>query len=319
MRAWQIIVASAVAASIAAAALFVPEATQSSRDAMATLQTYWLGAAIIWLGAYSVAAVILSTATALGELGEARSDQVAPPWPLRYLLRLAVTHYFSAVLVLLALGLLPVAATEPLFPVPYPIGLSPALTVCAGAILAGVVCWLIATIVAAFRAPAIWGAAPAAGDAQSLHEIVELLRGRSVEPVPAAASLVEQIQQRDRVTLEAIGELAALVGRVRAGVAEIQQGLQNRASLPAGQEDAVASIDIAAAAGELRTAATAITAAVTKLEEIAAGLAALSPLGGAGTGRGVLPAGSRSQLSNELQELLRDMAPGSAPRQEGSR
>jgi hypothetical protein len=58
---------------------------------------------------------------------------------------------------------------------------------------------------------------------------------------------------------------------------------------------------------------------VGKLDDIAAGLAALSPIGLSLAARGNLPPGSRSQLTTELQELLRDMATGTAPHQEGSR
>ena len=58
---------------------------------------------------------------------------------------------------------------------------------------------------------------------------------------------------------------------------------------------------------------------MAKLEDIAAGLTALSPIGVSPPARGNLPACSRSQLSTELQELLRDIATGAAPRQEGPR
>ena len=44
MQDWQIVVASAVAASIAAAALFLPEVARSPSDAATLLQTYWPGA-----------------------------------------------------------------------------------------------------------------------------------------------------------------------------------------------------------------------------------------------------------------------------------
>ncbi|MGE3781209.1 MAG: hypothetical protein AB7H71_00535, partial [Alphaproteobacteria bacterium] len=146
MQAWQIIVASAVAASIAAAALFLPGAAQSSAGTLSLLQAYWPGAGIIWLGVYSVAALLLSTAAAIRELRDTASGQTGLNWPRRYLLRLGVTQYFSAVLVLLALGLLPIAiATEPLFSVPAAIGSSLALTACAAAILVGVLGWLTAT------------------------------------------------------------------------------------------------------------------------------------------------------------------------------
>src|SRR3954470_15372762 len=114
MQAWQIIVASAVAASIAAAALFVPGAVRSPGGAASLVQTYWPGVMIVWLCVYSIVALGLSTAAAVREQDNAASGQAGLDWPRRYLLRLGITQYFSAVLVLLALGLLPLAiVTEP--------------------------------------------------------------------------------------------------------------------------------------------------------------------------------------------------------------
>jgi hypothetical protein len=77
--------------------------------------------------------------------------------------------------------------------------------------------------------------------------------------------------------------------------------------------------DVADAADEMRAATAALTAAVARVEDITAGLATLSPIGLSMPARGNLPAGSRSQLSTELRELLRDMATGPAPHQEDTR
>ena len=110
----------------------------SPAGAAALFRTYWPGVTIVWLAVYSVAALALSTAATVRDLA---APNPAPPgmdWARRYLSRLGVTQYFSAVLVLFALGLLPLAvATEPLFPMPAAIGPSPALTACAVAFLSG--------------------------------------------------------------------------------------------------------------------------------------------------------------------------------------
>jgi hypothetical protein len=320
MQAWRIVVTSAVAASIACAALFLPGAVRSPTGALALLQGYWPGVVVVWLGVYSIAALLLSTAAAVRELGAAVSDQTGLDWPRRYLLRLGVTHYFSAVLVLLALGLLPIAiSTEPFFPVPAVIGSSLALAACALAILVGVLGWLTATVVAALRIPASWAALPTGPDPQMLQELIELLRTRPVEPGSVTAELVEQARHRDLTTLEAIKELAGAVNRLRNGISEIQRGLQQRGPEQTGQNGSAAPADVADAAGELRAATAAVTAAVTKLEEFAAALISLSPSGTSPPPRGNLPAGSRAQLSTELQELLRDMATAPAPHREDSR
>jgi hypothetical protein len=321
MQAWQIIVASAVAASIAAAALFLPEAVWAPGAAASLFQTYWPAITIVWLGIYSIAALVLSTATAVRELDNAASGQAGPDWPRRYLLRLGVTQYFSAVLVLLALGLLPVAvATEPFFSVPAANGSSLALAACAAAILVGVIGWLTATLVAAFRTPAVWTTTPAGLDTQLLHEMVEQLRTRPIEPVSPAPELAEHLRQRDRSMLEAIQELAGAINRVRNGISEIQNGLQQRGPDRTDQQGSSAALaDVGDIAGELRASISALTGTVAKLEDVIAGLAALSPIGISLPARGSLPSGSRSQLSTELQELLRDMATGSVPHREGSR
>ena len=320
MRAWQIIVASAIAASIAAAALFLPGAARSPTDAAALLQTYWPGIAIVWLAVYSVAALVLSTAAAVRDIGTIEAGPAGMDWAPRYLSRLGVAQYFSAVLVLLALGLLPVAVvTEPFFSVPAAIGPSPALIACAAAIVIGVLGCLILTIVAALRPAPVWAPLPAAPDTQLLREIIDLLRARSAGPGPASAEIAEQLRQRDHATLEAIKELAGAMSRIRNGISEIQQGLQQRAPEQTGQSGSAAPADIAEAASALRAATAALTSTMARFEDIAAELAALPAVGVSAPGRGNPPAGSRSQLSTELQELLRDIAPGAATRQEGPR
>jgi hypothetical protein len=264
----------------------------------------------------------MSTATAVRDLSNTEDGKVRPEWPRRYLLRLGVTHYFSAVLVLLALGLLPLTiVTEPFFQVPATIGSSLALAACALALFVGVLGWLTVTVVAAFAAPAVWTDPSGRLDAQMLQEIIELLRARPVGPVAAAEELSEQLRQRDRSTLEAIKELAGAVNRVRNGISEIQHSLQHRGPEQIEQSGSAPLADVADAAGELRAATAALTAAAAKLDDIAAGLATFSAIGVSPSALGNLSPGSRSQLSTELQELLRDMTAGSgsASRPESSR
>ena len=317
MRAWQIIVASAVAASIGAAALFLPGAAESATGDAALLEADWAGVTIVWLGVYSVVALLLSTAAAVRELDDAASGQARLDWPRRYLLRLGATQYFSAVVVLLALGLLAIAIpTAPFFAAPAAIRPSLALAACAVAILVGVLGWVAASVLAALRAPAT---SPAGPDTQLLQETLELLRARPAERVSTNAELVEQLRQRDLSTLEAIKELAGAVNRVRNGISEIQRGLQHRGPGQPDQGGSAVPADIADTASQLRTATVAVTAAVAKLEDVAAGLSNLPPAGVVPPSRGNPPAGSRSQLSSELQELLRDITTAPAPHQEGSR
>lgn len=320
MRAWQIIVVSAVVASIAAAALFLPGAARLPTDAASLLRTYWSGAAIVWFAVYGVAALVLSTAASVRNIGDIESGPAGMDWTGRYLWRLGVSQYFSAVLVLFALGLLPLAVvTEPLFSIPAAIGSSPALTACAAAILVGVLGWFIVTIAATFRPPPVRAPSPIGLDTQLLRELIDLLRARPTDPAAAAAEIAEQLRQRDHAALEAIRELAGAMSRVRNGISEIQHGLQQRASEQRGQGGSAAPADIAETAGELRAATATLTSVVTRLEDAIAGLAAIPSIGTSLPARGNLPPGARSQLSTELQEVLRDIAPGPAPSPEGLR
>src|SRR5690242_16865120 len=114
MQAWQIIVTSAVVASIAAAALLLPGAVRAPGGAASLFHTYWPGFIIVWLVIYSIAALALSTAETVREMGDPTSGRAGPDWPPRYLLQLGVTQYFSAVLILVAMVLLPgTIVTEP--------------------------------------------------------------------------------------------------------------------------------------------------------------------------------------------------------------
>jgi hypothetical protein len=149
--------------------------------------------------------------------------------------------------------------------------------------------------------------------------VIDLLRARPVVSETATSELVEQLRQRDRSTLEAIKELAGAVTRLRNGISEIQHGLQHRLPEQTDQSGSAALGDIADAAGALRAATTAVMAAATKLEDIGAGLIALAPAGATPAARGNLSAGSRAQLSTELQELLRDMATAPAGQREDTR
>ena len=322
MRAWQIIVASAVVASIAAAALFLPGAVRFPGGAVSLVQTYWPGVTIVWLCAYSIVALGLSTAAAFRELGDAASGQAGLDWPRRYLLRLGITQYFSAVLVLLALGLLPVAiATEPFFSMPAAIGSSPALAACAVAILVGVLGWLTATVVAAFRTPPVGTATPAGLDTQLLQEIVE----PAARP-PDRAGLGCRGTRRTAPATRS-RDIGGDQGTGRGDRPSAQRHFRNSARFcsSAGrnrqeQSGSAALADVAEAAGELRAATAALTGCRGETRGYRCGAGrALPAIGVSLPARGSVPPGSRSQLSTELQELLRDMAAGPASRQEGSR
>ena len=144
MQAWQIIVASAVLASIAAAALFLPGAVRSPGGAASLFQTYWPAFIVVWLGVYSIAALALEHRGGHSRAGRCR-HQAKPGWIGRAATCCGLASRNTSALFWCSsrLGLLPVTiATEPVFPVPAALGPSLAPAACAVAILVGVLGWL---------------------------------------------------------------------------------------------------------------------------------------------------------------------------------
>lgn len=311
MRSWQIIVASIAAASLAVGMAFLPDARQFRTDPTSLFLVYWPAFAILWLGAYAIATLLLSTVATLGEIGSIAAGLAGQGWARRHLVRLEITQYFTAVLALFALGLSPVAIeTEPFFSLPTMIGLFPALAACAGVVVAGVLGWLMLSVTAAFRGPLVLAGIPAIRDERLLQEIIELLRARLPEPTADAIQLSELVEQGHRSMLGTIKDLASAVDRLRNGVADIKTALQGPRTGHSSANYAAPS-DIADAASELRAAAAALTAAVTRLDDLAAGLSSNET---AAAQQSNVPTGSRSQLTTELQELLREMTSGAARR-----
>src|SRR5579864_7663484 len=121
MKSWHIITISVAVAAIVAALLYVPAGLPASRaDLAVLLHAQWPAIAIVRVSSYGVAAVALTTAALTVEIVRARKRiagansgdgtatiprQVLRQWALRYLKRLAITQYFTAIAVLLGLGL----------------------------------------------------------------------------------------------------------------------------------------------------------------------------------------------------------------------
>ena len=103
MRSWQIIVASVAAASLAVGIVFLPDALQFRTDPALLFLVYWPAFAILWLGAYAIATLLLSTVATLREIGSIAAGLVGQAWARRHLVRLEVTQYFTAVLALFVL------------------------------------------------------------------------------------------------------------------------------------------------------------------------------------------------------------------------
>src|SRR5713226_8392864 len=123
MGSWQIIVASAAAATIAAALMFQPGGFPSRPELAALLLMHWPAIAVVWLGLYGVTTLVLTTLAAFLEVGSLTPRRVWDDGARRFFVQLAVTQYYTSVLALLGLGLSDVPVeTAPFLFLPGPIG-----------------------------------------------------------------------------------------------------------------------------------------------------------------------------------------------------
>ena len=333
MRSWQIIVASATAATIADALLFQPGGVPSRPELATLLLAHWPAITVVWLGLYGVAALVLTTLAVFLDLRIVTPRRGWDAEAERYIVQLSVTQYFTSVLALLGLGLSHVPVeTAPFLLLPSPIGGSPALAVCGAVAAAGLLGGLFLTAaLTAAESPEWQSRAPGIRAARLLPEISEPPPAQAPAPTNAAADVVplaearapanatadvvqlaELIEREQRSVLEAVRDLATAVNRLRRdlrqGLAEIKVGLQDRGSEQA-TESGSASLSAAEdAASELRAAAAAVDASVARLGEMASLLLANETPAVAGRETPKSSA-SRSQLSAELQALLRDLTP----------
>ena len=315
MRSWQIIVASAVGATIADCLLFVPGVVPWRPETAAALfLLHWPAITVVWLGVYGIAALFLTTLAAfLVVSGGAAPERPQREWARRYVAGLTVSQYFTAVLALLGLGLsrIPVE-TPPFLVLPSALGGSLALTACGAVIVAGLFggALLTAAVSRAATTPEPRSPEPGLRADRLIRDVVQPPLGE----VPAAASagdvarLADLVERGQRSILEAIKDLAIAVNRLRWGLDEIKLALQ--AGGPERSSEAgSATISVTEdAAAELRAAAAAVDASVARLGEMAVSLAANETPRVAGRSTPTSRA-SRAQLSRELQALLREINP----------
>ena len=318
MRSWQIIVASAAAATIADALLFQPGGFPSWPELAALLLAHWPAIAVVWLGLYGVTALVLTTLAAFLDVGSVTPRRVWDDGARRYVVQLAVTQYFTSVLALLGLGLSHVPVeTVPFLFLPGPIGGSPALAACGAIVVVGLLggLFLTAALITA-ESPELRSRAPGKRAGRLLPEVGEPPRAQAPTPANAAADVVqlaELIERGQRSVLEVVGDLATEVNRLRLdlqqGLGEIKVALQDQGSGQSTEAGSSASPSaVEDAATELRAAVAVVDASVARLGEMASLLSANETPAVAGRDAPISP-GSRSQMSTELQALLREMTP----------
>jgi hypothetical protein len=318
MRSWQIIVASATAATIADALLLQPGGFPSRPELAALFLAHWPAITVVWLGLYGVAALVLTTLAAFLEVGTLTPAGVWAGGARRYFVQLAVTQYFTSILALLAFGLSRVPVeTAPFLVLPSPIGGSPALAACAVVVVVGLfgTLFLTAALVTAERRE-LQSRAPGIRAARLLPEVTEPPRAQVPAAANAAADVVqlaELIAREQRPVLEAVRDLATAVNRLRRdlrhGLGEIKVALQDRGSGHSTEPGFASPSAVADAATELRAAVAAVDASVARLGEMASLLSVNETPSDAGRDAPISP-GARSELSTELQALLRELTTG---------
>lgn len=318
MRSWQIILASAVAAIIADALLFLPGALPWRPETATLLLAHWPTIATVWLGVYGAAALVLTTLVVFLEIrGGAAPVRFGRDRAQRYVVRLAAAQYFTSNLCLFGLGLSRVPIeTAPFRFLPTPISGSPALAVCGAVVVGGLLGELfLAAVLVRTERPKPESPAPGIRAARLLPKVSEPPPAQAPAAPNAAAEaapLAELIEREQRPVLEAIRDLATAVNRLRRdlrhGLGEIKVALEDQRSGQSSEAGSASPDAVDHAATALRAVVAAVDTSVARLGEITSLMSANETSVVAGRDPPLSPA-SRSELSSELHALLRDMTP----------
>lgn len=310
MRSWLIIVAGAVAATAASIFAFAPDGPLSGNVLAEVLLADWPMIAVAWLGIYAIAVLILSTVSSLDERRDPGSPPLGNDCARRYAMRLVVSQYFTAVAALLVMGLarFPVETgthSPPLLPA---ITASPGLVALGATIFCGLIGWLIISATM-LRLPLVAPVARHNLELQLLQEIADSVRGHPPVVTAEFEQLSGLIERSQRSVLQTLNEVAAAVNQLGRGMHEELVPIMNAVSKPPPSYPPEAlnamRTGMESAATQVHAALGLLDASVGRLAEIAAFMAANDTPSAV---RG--DPGDRSRLSTELQQLLRELAPG---------
>src|SRR6266700_632469 len=175
MRSWHIIAASTLAATTAGVLLVVLGGLPWRSGIAALVIPHWPVIALVWLSTYGLVVPVLTTLAALLEGGVVTrrrawdDDRVR-----RYLVQLAATQFYTAVLGLLALGLSRVPVETTLFPaLPSPIGDSPAFAACGAIAVIGLLGGLLTAAAVTSESPETESAVPGVRASRLFGEVSE--------------------------------------------------------------------------------------------------------------------------------------------------
>jgi hypothetical protein len=325
MRSWHVIIVSVIAATVIGACWSLPAFPPSRVDLETLVFLKWPGLAVMWLGGFGVVAGALTAIGAVIDSGShrwisaagfrsvrGRDARITPLSRLRdYLRQLAISQHYTALVVLCGLGLWQLFARpeEPVFSLAAGMHSTP-LRTAAAVVLAG-----FAGALAVSLAAALFGNGNLATEEESeelrlLRQILELVRdGTLANPPPDLAQCSVTIEQGQRSTLEAIKDVATAVNRLSRGLYQ-SLGDIKKDLYQAVPKQSVAStsapLTIEDGTISLQAAVTELTHSVAKLAAVASSL----------SGDTLLSSASLTQLSTELNELLRtiDEPPSSSQR-----
>jgi hypothetical protein len=302
MRPWQILITSTIAATIADIMLFWVSGSQSGVILFATEQ--WRAIAAIWLFSYSIAALVLTTITTLAAVrNEPRRVQLR-----RHIEWLALTQYFTAIILLLGLWAVDAGAATSLGPA-HPAIFGHTVSLAGGGALAaaGLISWGVVVLGTAMHRRVTAEQTtekPEILQLRLLRQSIEQLRTQMPSPAISPTDYTQfmgLIEKEHQALLDLTTQVNKLSRNTRRDFAEIKKTLADRMSIEFDGLSATVISDLAAA---LRDSVAALDAAIARFEEMCSFWAAETPRA---DGRLPISGATRSRASAELSTLLQEL------------
>jgi hypothetical protein len=296
-----VIVASTVMAT-AITLLFVPVDLSSPNEVTEFVVAHWRSVTLSWLAIYGAAGLILNTVAALKGGGRSRNESAR-----RYLIRLAGTQYFTSLIALLAIGLLPFVL-EARSAFTLSVQDLPELMACGALFLGGLSGWVVLFAVI-LQTRDVAGTVGASPELCLLQEIAASLRARPTDAASELTQLDEMIERGNRPILEVIKELTVAVNQLSRSMREdlgtVKKVLAEGAA-PATERLSAAQSAVERSTTEFRRAAALLDASLSRVAEATAPITEQAAPGVVSP-TAARYSGARAELSNELRELLQQM------------
>ena len=306
MRSWLIIFVSAAAAT-AAILLFFPGELLPINGFEELYATRWRTVAVPWLSVYGIVALVLNTVRVCGETSKTLLYRSGYGWVGHFFSQLAVTQFFSSVIVLLLIGAVETEHYSVLLTAAE--GFLPLIT-CGALVIAGLIAWLVLSAVILIRSPVPARALEANPEPVMLQEILDLLRAYSQGTASELSEIADLIHRQQGSVLEAVRDVAAAVHDLGRGIRDDLAPLKNLAAQRCGATSDTWSAALSAmdnGAAEMRAAAALLNESLGRVGEIAA-IVAAQKTQAVGSPEPANSSVVRPKLSDELKQLLEQMA-----------